>query len=86
MSQELLELIKRVDALSPDEQLYLISYIVEKIRLCEIKQKPPRNLTELEGIAPNLLAGMDAQEYVTRLRRGEFPDIEIEAVQAKNQA
>lgn len=32
---------------------------------------------EFAAIAPNLMGGMDVQEYVTRMRRGEFPDLEI---------
>ena len=37
------------------------------------------------GIAPNLLGGMDAQEYVTRMRRGEFPELEIEAMASRKE-
>lgn len=81
MSKELMDLIKKVERLPPEEQLYLISYLAGRLRRCEIKQKPRRKITELEGIAPNLLAGMDAQEYVTRMRGGEFPDLEIEEKQ-----
>ena len=39
------------------------------------KKKASRDWTNLEGIAPKLLEGMDAQGYVTRMRRGEFPDL-----------
>ena len=46
--------------------------------MCEIKKKTSRDWKELEGIAPNLLEGMDAQEYVTRMRWGEFPELEIQ--------
>ena len=77
MSKQLIELMTLADALTPDEQLSLISHLVQRLSLCEISPKPRRNLTELEGIAPNLLGGMDAQEYVTRMRRGEFPDLEL---------
>ncbi|MFB8790812.1 MAG: hypothetical protein U7123_18650 [Potamolinea sp.] len=78
MSKELNELMRLADALSPDEQLRLISYLANRVSRCEIKRKPRRKITEFIGIAPNLLGGMDAQEYVTRMRRGEFPDLEIE--------
>jgi hypothetical protein len=40
---------------------------------------------EFAGIAPNLLGGMDAQEYVTRTRRGEFPDLELANQQLEKQ-
>jgi hypothetical protein len=85
MSQELLDLMKQVDALTPDEQLQLIAYLTQKLRHCEIKRKPRRNVTEFAGIAPNLLKGMDAQDYVTRMRRGEFPDLEIAQMESRKQ-
>ncbi|WP_413173483.1 hypothetical protein [Anabaena azotica] len=77
MSKELIELMRLADALTPDEQLSLIAYLTQRLQHCEIKRKPRRDLMEFAGIAPNLLGGMDAQEYVTRMRRGEFPDLEI---------
>lgn len=80
MSKELFEVIRQAEALSPDEQLYLISHLTQSLRRCEIKRKPRRNLTELEGIAPNLLGGMDAQEYVRRIRSGESLEIEGNAL------
>ncbi|GAB4189298.1 MAG: hypothetical protein Fur006_30460 [Coleofasciculaceae cyanobacterium] len=82
MSKELREVMRQADALSPDEQLYLISHLASRLRKYEIKRKPSRKLTEFIGIAPNLLGGMDAQEYITRMRRGEFPDLEIEAMES----
>ena len=85
MSKELNELMRLADALSPDEQLRLISYLADRVSRCEIKRKPRRNIMEFAGIAPNLLGGMDAQEYITRMRRGEFPDLEIEQMRAKKE-
>ncbi|MDP8962470.1 MAG: hypothetical protein M3O33_00515 [Cyanobacteriota bacterium] len=78
MSKELLEVMKQADALTPDEQLHLIAHLTQKLRRCEIKRKPRRNIMEFAGIAPNHLGGMDAQDYITRMRRGEFPELEIE--------
>ncbi|HCQ23079.1 hypothetical protein [Dolichospermum circinale] len=86
MSKRLIELMTLADTLTPDEQLSLISHLVQRLSLCEISPKPRRNLTELEGIAPNLLGGMDAQEYVTRMRRGEFPDLELEEMNTRKPA
>ncbi|MEA5529133.1 hypothetical protein VB638_05945 [Dolichospermum sp. UHCC 0684] len=86
MSKRLIELMTLADTLTPDEQLSLISHLVQRLSLCEISPKPRRNLTELEGIAPNLLGGMDAQEYVTRMRRGEFPDLELEEMNTRKLA
>ncbi|WP_193196044.1 hypothetical protein [Nostoc sp. MG11] len=77
MSKELNEVKELAKQLTPDEQLQLIAYLTQKLQRCEIKRKPSRNLMEFAGIAPNLMGGMDAQEYVTRIRRGEFPDLEI---------
>ncbi|HAA30184.1 MAG TPA: hypothetical protein DCE56_23990 [Cyanobacteria bacterium UBA8553] len=85
MSKELSEVMRQADALTPDEQLQLISYLAERFRRFEIKRKPRRKITEFIGIAPNLLGGMDAQEYVSRMRRGEFPDLEIEQMQSRKQ-
>lgn len=85
MSKELLDVIKQANALTPDEQLQLIAHLTKKLRRCEIKRKPSRNVMEFMGIAPNLLGGMDAQEYVTRMRRGEFPELEIEEMESRKE-
>jgi hypothetical protein len=85
MSKELFEVLRLADELSPDEQLQLISYLVQRLRNCDIKRKPRRNVMEFAGVAPNLLGGMDAQEYVNRIRRGEFPELEIEQKQSEKQ-
>ena len=85
MSKELFEVLRLADRLSPDEQLELISYLVERLRKCDIKRKPRRSVMEFAGIAPNLLGGMDAQEYVNRIRRGEFPELEIEQQESEKQ-
>ncbi|HAZ48918.1 MAG TPA: hypothetical protein DCZ55_31825 [Cyanobacteria bacterium UBA11371] len=85
MSQELFEVLRLADRLSPDEQLELISYLVQRLRKCDIKRKPRRSVMEFAGVAPNLLGGMDAQEYVNRIRRGEFPELEIEQQESEKQ-
>jgi hypothetical protein len=85
MSKELREVMKQADALTPEEQLRLIAYLTQRLQHCEIKRKPRRDIMEFAGIAPNLLGGMDAQEYVTRMRRGEFPDLEIAEKQLRKE-
>lgn len=85
MSKELFEVLRLADALSPDDQLQLISYLVQRLRNCDIKRKPRRNVMEFAGVAPNLLGGMDAQEYVNRIRRGEFPELEIQQQESEKQ-
>ncbi len=86
MSKELRELMKQADALTADEQLRLIAYLTQRLQRCEIiKRKPSRDIMEFAGIAPNMLGGMDAQEYVSRMRRGEFPDLEIAEIESRKQ-
>ncbi len=84
MSKELNDLKRQADALTPDEQLSLIAYLTQKLQLCEIKSKPRRDIMEFEGIAPNLMGGMDAQEYVKRIRSGE--PLETKEVELRKQA
>jgi len=85
MSQELNEIKQLAYKLTPEEQLDLIAYLTQRLQRCEIKRKPSRDIMEFAGIAPNLMGGMDAQEYVTRMRRGEFPDLEIAEKQLRQQ-
>ncbi|MDF5728725.1 MAG: hypothetical protein PUP92_12045 [Rhizonema sp. PD38] len=84
MSKDLIDLMEQAKALTPDEQLSLIAYLTQRLQRCEIKRKPSRSVMEFAGIAPNHLGGMDAQEYVTRMRRGEFPELEIEQMECRN--
>lgn len=82
MSQDLLfQLMKQADARLPEEQLRLIAHLADRVSHCDLTPKPRRNVMEFCGIAPHHLGGMDAQaqEYVRRMRRGEFPELEIEA-------
>lgn len=85
MSKELNDLMKQADALTPDEQLSLIAYLTQRLQRCEIKRKPSRNLMEFAGIAPNLMGGIDAQEYVRRIRSGEPLELEIEKMQSRKE-
>jgi hypothetical protein len=85
MSKELIELMRLAEALTPEEQLSLISYLIQRFSLYDITPKPRHNVMEFAGIAPNHLGGMDAQEYITRLRRGEFPELEIEEMESRKQ-
>lgn len=85
MSKDLFEVLRLADELSPEDQLQLISYLAQRLTNCEINRKPRRNIMEFIGIAPNHLGGMDAQEYVSRMRRGEFPELEIEQKESGKQ-
>ncbi|MBD2776731.1 hypothetical protein [Iningainema tapete] len=85
MSKDLIDLMQLADALTPDEQLSLIAYLTQRLQRCEIKRKPRRNIMEFAGIAPNLMGGMDAQEYVRRIRSGEPLEPEIEEMELRKQ-
>jgi len=71
MSKKLFDLIKQADSLAPEEQLRLLSHLVQKISLCQITPPQKYKVTDFMGIAPNHLGG------ITRMRRGEFPELEI---------
>jgi hypothetical protein len=85
VSQELIDIMEQVNALTPDEQLSLIAYLTQRLQRCEIKRKPSRSVMEFAGIAPNLMGGMDAQEYVRRIRSGEPLEPEIEKIQSRKE-
>ena len=67
-SQELLELIQRVEQLPPDEQQQLAEYI-SRLTQPAPEVRPRRRWMDLLGIAPPGMYGPDAQEYVTQGRR-----------------
>lgn len=68
MSTEMLNnLIKQAEALSPDEQLRLAAYLVERAR--QISSSPRRKWREIRGLARPSLFGEEAQAYITRTRR-----------------
>ncbi|WP_414572625.1 hypothetical protein [Nostoc sp. CCY 9925] len=85
MSKELNEIKTLANKLTPEEQLDLIAYLTQRLQRCEIKRKPSRNIMEFIGIAPNLMGGMDAQEYVRRIRSGEPLEPESEEVQSRKE-
>jgi hypothetical protein len=66
------EIMKQVETLSTTEQLELIALVAQKARGSYEGSEPPAERTkwsEIMGIAPDLLDGEDAQEWVTRTRR-----------------
>lgn len=60
-------LMRQADSLSPDEQLRLAEYLLSRARTT--RARPTRRWQDLCGIAPNLLGGEDAQEWVSHGRR-----------------
>ncbi len=69
MSSILQEILIRVDQLTPVEQMQLIGHLMTQIQnRAVITEKPKLSWQDLEGAAPNLLSGEDAQEWVNRHR------------------
>ena len=68
-SKELDELVRRVEALTSDEQLFLIARLAEKLRGTYQVSRPRRKWREIRGSAPYPLLGEDAQAWVSRTRR-----------------
>jgi len=62
-------LMKRVDALSLDEQLRLTAYLVERMRNSVPRQAPRRRWKDLIGLAEYPMLGEDAQAWVSRTRQ-----------------
>jgi hypothetical protein len=62
---------KYVKSLPPTERLELIALIVEDLTYhFTFEEKPKVNIMDFQGAGRALPEGMDAQEYVNRLRRG----------------
>ena len=68
MSKELAEIIKRVEMLAPDEQLYVIAHLAGRARQA-YRAPRCRQWREICGAAPYPLLGEDAQAWVSRTRR-----------------
>jgi hypothetical protein len=68
MSPLLEEMIKQAELLTVDDRLELIRQIAAGLKQPQNEPKPKRSWRELRGLAPNLLEGQDAQEWVNELR------------------
>ncbi|MDX2213083.1 MAG: hypothetical protein SFY66_07315 [Oculatellaceae cyanobacterium bins.114] len=69
MSPLLQQVLQEIEQLTPAEQLEVISYATEQLKQRALTQtNPKRSWRELRGIAPNVLDGQDAQEWVNQLR------------------
>nr|WP_230966796.1 hypothetical protein [Nostoc commune] len=49
---------------------HLVKQIKQSVDSVAVTQKPKYKVTDFYGIAPNLLGGEDAQEWVSKTRRG----------------
>jgi hypothetical protein len=70
MSPLLQEVLKQAEHLSVGDRLELIQRVAEGLKQTqqEKEPKPKRSWRELRGLAPNVLGGQDAQEWVNELR------------------
>lgn len=76
MSPSLKELLKQVEQLSKEEQLELISCIADGLRSNNSQSLENKHtIAEFQGVAQDLLNGIDATEYVNSLR-GEWEERE----------
>ena len=67
MATELWEVIQKADELSEEDRLLLMEHLSRKIRT----RPGTYRWTDLSGVAPNLLKGEDAQEWVSKHRRAD---------------
>ena len=75
MSPLLEAILKQVQQLSNDDRLELIQQVAEQMKSCPAEPKRKHKVSEFRGIAPNLLEGKDAQDWVNELR-SEWDDLE----------
>ena len=70
------ELLQRANALTLAEQLLLATQLIERARELCAPPSPRHKWQELDGVAPGLLDGEDAQVWVSRGRREADEDRE----------
>ena len=70
MSPQLQQILIDIDRLSSTEQIQVIEHITAKLRevVSLTPSKQTKSWRDLAGIAPHLLNGEDAQEWVNRER------------------
>ncbi len=69
MDTPLEQVLERIDAMSHSQQWQVIDHVMGRLRQQSIAPTQTRSSwLELEGIAPELLGGQDAQAIVTQLR------------------
>jgi hypothetical protein len=74
MSPLLAQVLREIEQLNREEHLEVISHATEQLKRQTVKQKKHK-LSEFRGIAPNLLEGRDAQDWVNEVR-GEWQERE----------
>jgi hypothetical protein len=72
MSVSIERVLSQIDQLTLVEQMQVLEHLVKQMKqsveAVAVTPKPKYNVTDFYGIAPNLLEGMDAQEWVNQLR------------------
>lgn len=72
-SSSLNQIMKIVPQLSPPEMLELIAYLAQHARETAVAEPSPSyQWHDLAGVAPDLLAGQDAQDWVNQVRADEW--------------
>jgi len=76
MSPALQKILQEIDQLTLEEQFEVLNHTTEQLKRRAVTQnQTKRSWRELRGIAPNVLEGQDAQEWVSQLR-GEWSERE----------
>jgi hypothetical protein len=65
-TQVLQDLMTKTESLPDDEKLRLAIHLLQQTRS---SNRPRKKWCDLGGLAPDLLGGEDAQEWVSRTRR-----------------
>lgn len=69
MSPLLEKICSEIEQLTPEEQLTVMGYIVERVKKHVTQPQPKLKWSDLKGMAPYPLFGEDAQEWVSRTRQ-----------------
>lgn len=69
MSPLLEKIYSEIEQLTPEEQLTVMGYLVERVKKHVTQPQPKPKWSDLKGMAPYPLFGEDAQEWVSRTRQ-----------------
>jgi hypothetical protein len=62
------EILHQAKTLSMQERKELVKLLIDSLDVPEAAPRQPRRLSELRGLGKEIWQGIDAQEYVNRLR------------------
>jgi hypothetical protein len=72
MSLSIERVLSEIDQLTLVEQMRVLEHLVKQmkqsVKAVTVTPKPKYKVTDFYGIAPDLLKGIDAQEWVNQLR------------------